>query len=122
MGHEIHHIDVRSHPLWLHDFASQNRFGVQLQDVTAEIARAFGWPRLEGELIARVLEGGAAEQAGMRVGDIVIEYADAKIRSSIELVQINSTLAPGQPIQVQIVRDGARETLLLVPTEVGSDR
>jgi S1-C subfamily serine protease len=48
--------------------------GVSVRDVTPEVATAAGLPSPQGALIADVVKGGPAEQAGLKQGDLVIAY------------------------------------------------
>src|SRR5262249_26369569 len=50
--------------------------GVSVQDVTPELARSMGLEERKGALVAEVVKGGPAEQAGLRQGDVVIAYGD----------------------------------------------
>src|SRR5437667_3015602 len=48
--------------------------GVTIQRVTADLAKSFGLPGAHGALVASVAEGGPAKAAGLRPGDVIVEY------------------------------------------------
>ncbi len=69
---------------------------------------AFAGP---GVRVDDVVPGSPAEQAGIRKGDVLHRLAGEPIESLRGYSQILGTLAPGQTIEVEIERDGARTTL-----------
>ena len=77
--------------------------GVESRDVTPELARHFQLPRSDGVLIAGVLNGGPADQGGLRPGDIVIRVADTAVLNSAQLMNAVAALAPlsSAPFTVQ---------------------
>jgi len=59
--------------------------GIVIQDVTDELASSFGVRERQGVLIADVMKGGPAEVAGVRAGDVVVQFAGDAIREVPEL-------------------------------------
>ncbi len=90
--------------------------GTTIQKITPEIAESLGMKQPHGALVAEVSKGGPAERAGVKVGDVIVEFNGKEIKDSVDLPQQVAHLAPGKTVQVKILRDG-RE--LSVPLTVG---
>ena len=73
---------------------SRGYLGIMIQDVTPSLAKAFKLPDANGALIDDVVSGGPADKAGLKNGDVVIEYNGKKVRDSRHL---NLTLAKPSP-------------------------
>jgi len=79
--------------------------GVETQDVTPELAEAFGLPRSDGAIIAGVVRGGPADKAGVKTGDILVAVDGAKVVDSNAMLNQIARLAPGTKASLQILRD-----------------
>jgi len=80
--------------------------GVEIRDVTAELAQEKNIDQIEGVYVSMVREGGAARQAGIRAGDIIIAVDNVRVNSTAELQEAVSKYSPGQKVQVIVKRDG----------------
>jgi serine protease Do len=90
--------------------------GTSVQKVTPEIADSLGLKRARGALVADVIKGGPAERAGLKPGDIIIEFDRKEIKDFSDLPIQVARVAPGMLVQVKVLRDG-KETAL--PLTVG---
>ncbi|MCD5415738.1 PDZ domain-containing protein [Candidatus Bipolaricaulota bacterium] len=88
--------------------------GVYIQDLTPVMAEKFGVRVGEGALIADLLSGSPADDAGIRSGDIIIKVDDQAIGSTDELIAAILSTPPGTTINLEIVRD--KETIKLRAT------
>src|SRR5687768_12722302 len=79
--------------------------GVAIQDVTDELSRSFGVREREGVLVADVIKGGPAEKAGVRAGDVVVEFNGSKIKEVPDLQRRVASVAPGERVKLIVVRD-----------------
>lgn len=79
--------------------------GVTLQPMDVDIAKAFGLAKPEGALIAEVIPGSAADKAGLKQGDIILEYDNKPIKSSEGLKTEISLKSPGSTIQLKVKRN-----------------
>jgi serine protease DegQ len=52
--------------------------GIEVQEITPEIAESFSLKSTEGALIAGVLRGGPADRAGIRPGDVLVAWATSR--------------------------------------------
>jgi len=82
--------------------------GVAIQDVTEELSRSFGVREREGVLVADVIKGGPAEQAGVRPGDVVVEFNGSKIKEVPDLQRRVANVTPGEKVKLIVVRDKQR--------------
>jgi serine protease Do len=80
--------------------------GVQIQDITADLARENDLSELTGVFVSEVNENSAAEQAGIQKGDVIIEINSVKVKSPSELQEMVSRYRPGDKISVVLKRDG----------------
>ncbi len=80
--------------------------GVQIQDVTRELAESFGMNRPYGALIAKVLPNSPASQAGLQVGDIIVEYDGHPIEASSMLPPLVGVTPVGKVVPIQVLREG----------------
>jgi serine protease Do len=92
--------------------------GVHIQDLTPELARAFGLKDSGGVLIGDVSSGTPAAQAGLKKGDVILQVNGQPVNASNQLrVQI-SQFAPGTPIKLQIWRNGGSQDVSLKLAEL----
>jgi len=85
--------------------------GVGTQDMDAAKAEAFGLKDSKGVLIPDVVEGSAAEKAGIRHNDVILELDDKRVESANDLQNRIAMLKPGTKIEILIWRDGKRKTV-----------
>ena len=70
---------------------------------------------LAGAEVATVVDGGAAADAGIREGDVIVAVGDRSVASADELTVAVWSAGPGEPVPVTIVRNGQRMTLDVTP-------
>lgn len=80
--------------------------GIQIQDVTAELAKEKGLGHISGVYIGAVNDGSAAYDAGLKEGDIVKKIGDIEVNSSSELQEQVARYRPGDKIKVTYIRKG----------------
>jgi serine protease Do/serine protease DegQ len=80
--------------------------GVFLQDVTPDIAAAFGMQRPRGAVITRVVPGSAAAQSGLVPGDVVTRINDKPVRNSAALRNAIGMLAIGDEAKFEVIHNG----------------
>lgn len=95
---------------------SRGWLGVLIQEVSRDLAETFGLKRPRGALIAEVMEGSPAAQAGLQAGDIVLEYDGEAIVMSSDLPPMVGRTPVGETARLQVLR-GGREMMLDV--EIG---
>ncbi|ROS04719.1 serine protease Do [Sinobacterium caligoides] len=96
---------------------SRGWLGVGIQDVDKDLARSFGLDKPRGTLINYLEEGGPAEQAGIKEGDIIIEFNGRQILSSGDLPHVVGLMEPGSKAKVKLIRRSKEKSLVV---KVGS--
>lgn len=103
---------------------SRGWLGVVIQEVNKDLAESFGLERPAGALVAQVLEEGPAAKGGLQVGDVILSMNGLPIVMSADLPHLVGGLKPGSKIKLDVVREGARQTLELtigaLPEEEGA--
>ena len=105
----------------LKEFGSAKRgfMGVSIQNMDSELATDLGVNIVEGVHIVGVQDGGAADDAGMKVDDIVTQINGRNVKTAPELQELVGRNRPGDEIEVTINRKGALKKLYI--TLKGSD-
>lgn len=89
-----------------HGAVTRGWVGVEVQDMTPELAESFKLEKTDGALIAGILKGGPADLAGIHPGDVLIEVKGKTVKDSASLLQLIATLTPGQDAQLKLLRKG----------------
>ncbi len=79
--------------------------GVEVQDITPELAETFKMRKASGILIAGVLRGGPADRAGVKPGDILLEIGGKPVDDSTDMLNQVSSLPPGKVAALKILRN-----------------
>ncbi len=79
--------------------------GVEVQEITAELAESFKLPGTEGALIAGVVRGSPAEKAGIKPGDVLLSIDGQKVKDAENMLELIAGLAPGQSSRIALRRD-----------------
>jgi len=80
--------------------------GVYIQEVTPELAQSFGLKEAKGALVSQVVKGSPAEKAGIKPGDIILEFNGKVVEDWNQLPLMVSLQKPGERVKVKIYRDG----------------
>ena len=87
---------------------SRGWMGIEIQEVTDELAESFGLDSSNGVIIAGVLSGGPADRAGIEPGDILILFNDHKITNSSSALNLISQARPDERVQIETIRAGQK--------------
>jgi serine protease Do len=85
--------------------------GVLIQKVTPEIAESLGMDRGYGALVANVSKDGPADKAGVKVGDVIVEFDGKEVKDSGDLPIIVARTAVDKKIRMKVLRDKTEVTL-----------
>ena len=79
--------------------------GIVIQELTPELSQSFGVKKDGGILVAEVMKDSPAEAAGLKPGDIVVEFNGAPIKEVTELQKRVAAVEPGRPTPLVVIRD-----------------
>ena len=85
--------------------------GVAVQRLTSDLARSFKLDGPQGALVASVSPGSPAMKAGVKSGDVIVEYDGHRIARSDELPRVVAETPIGKDVALVVVRDGKRVTM-----------
>ncbi|MFQ5846214.1 MAG: DegQ family serine endoprotease [Candidatus Methylomirabilales bacterium] len=85
--------------------------GVTIQPVTPALAKAFHLGSGKGALVAQVIKDTPAAKAGLKAGDVIVEYNGHAITKESDLPRLVAATPPGREAAVKIVRKGHALTL-----------
>jgi Do/DeqQ family serine protease len=80
--------------------------GVEVQDMTAELAESFGVKSARGALIAGVMRGSPAEKAGIKPGDVLLTVGKRPVDDAQVMLELIAGLAPGESAHFGLSREG----------------
>jgi serine protease Do len=92
--------------------------GVMIQKITPDIAESLGLEGTKGALVADVVKDGPADQAGIKQGDIIVEFDGKPVNDSAELPLLVARTPVGRKIEVKILRDKKPETFEVTIAEL----
>lgn len=79
--------------------------GVMLQPIDSDLAKAFDLPKISGALVAEILKDSPAEKAGLKQGDIILNYNGTPVDNVGTLRNFIALQSPGTKIKLSIIRD-----------------
>lgn len=85
--------------------------GVQIQDLTADLAQAMGIDQQNGVLVTRVMPNSAAAQAGLQQGDVITAVNGDPVEAANELAMAIGMRESGSEVTLQVIRDGSEQTI-----------
>ena len=88
--------------------------GVRIQDITDELAKSFNLKNKEGTLVSEAISAGPAEKAGIKRGDVIIQFDGKPVKNSSELRSVVGRTSPDKKVPVKIIRDGKEKTVEVV--------
>ncbi|HEY0959216.1 MAG TPA: Do family serine endopeptidase [Novosphingobium sp.] len=85
--------------------------GVTIQPITEDLADSLGIPHNRGEFVQAVEPGGAAANAGIRAGDVLVRVDGKDVTRNQTLSYLIAGIGPGRRIPIELIRDGRRITV-----------
>lgn len=101
---------------------TRGRIGVQIDQVSKEVAESIGLGKPIGALVRGVEAGSPAEKAGVEAGDIITKFDGKTIEKSSDLPRVVGSTKPGSKSTVTVFRRGSSKDLTVVIAEVEGDK
>lgn len=99
---------------WIKPAEAESGFtGMQIQGMSLQTASALGLKSPDGVLVRDVALGGPADKAGIKRGDLILEYTGQRIDSFKKMVAVAGATKPGQKVKVSLLREGKPVTLTM---------
>ena len=85
--------------------------GVIMQNLTPELARAFGLDLHQGVVISQVVEDSAASKAGLKAGDVISDINGVSVKSASAMRNMVGLMRVGAKMDITVIRDGDKKKL-----------
>ena len=99
--------------------ATQPYLGVSLANLEPETAQQFDLPVESGAIVAQVVSGGPAEEAGIQTEDVIVEAGSTEIQDSGGLLGVLRDYRPGDSVELTVVRNGEEQEITVELGERG---
>jgi len=90
---------------------SRGWLGVQIQNLTPDLASSLGVGNEKGAIVANVIENSPAEKAGFKQGDVILSLNGTAIDDNRDLTRKVASLLAGDRAQFVVLREGSRQNL-----------
>ena len=101
---------------------TRGRIGVQIDQVSKEVAESIGLGKPQGALVRGVEAGAPAEKAGIEAGDIITKFDGKVIEKSSDLPRLVGSVKPGTRATITVFRRGATRDLAVTIAEVPPEK
>jgi len=101
---------------------TRGRIGVQIDQVTKEVAESLGLPKPLGALVRGVEVGAPAEKGGVEAGDIITKFEGRVVEKSSDLPRMVGATKPGTRSTLTVFRRGAYKELTVTIAEIEADK
>jgi serine protease Do len=94
-----------------HGKVTRGWLGVMIQQVTPDLADNFGLDRPIGALVGQVMPDSPAEKAGLKAGDVIIEYNGKEVSQMSMLPAMVANTSVGEKAKLVMIRDGKKQNI-----------
>lgn len=101
---------------------SRGRIGVQIDQVTKDVAESIGLGKAQGALVRSVESGAPADKAGIEAGDIILKFDGKPIEKASDLPRLVGNTKPGTRSTVTVFRRGGAKDLVITVAEFEPER
>lgn len=84
--------------------------GVNIREVDEDLAKDLKLEKIQGAYVVDVVKGGAAEDAGLKNGDVITKVGDSEIKNIADLTEHVARYRPGDKIPIEYIRKGVVQT------------
>ncbi len=101
---------------------SRGRIGVQIDQVTKEVAESIGLGKPQGALVRAVEAGSPAEKAGVEAGDIITKFDGKTVEKATDLPRMVGSTKPGSHSALTVFRRGVSKDLTVTIAEIDAEK
>ena len=101
---------------------TRGRIGVQIDQVSKEVAESIGLGKPQGALVRGVESGSPAEKAGVEAGDIITKFEGKAIERSTDLPRMVGNVKPGTKAAITVFRRGSVKELAVTIAEIEPEK
>jgi len=101
---------------------TRGRIGVQIDQVSKEVAESIGLGKAQGALVRAVEPGAPADKAGVEAGDIIVKFDGKTVEKSTDLPRMVGATKPGTKSTLTVFRRGSNKDLTVTIAEIESDK
>ena len=96
--------------LLMYGETQRDYLGIQIGEMNSDLADKSGMKDIKGVYVGEATEGGAAEKAGIRSGDVITQINGNPVNTTTQLMEVIRQYRPGDEVDVDVVRDGRERT------------
>jgi serine protease Do len=96
--------------------------GVEIQEVTPDLAQSFNLPKPEGALVANVEKDGPALKAGIQRGDIIVKFNGTAVQDEHQLPELVAQTPIGKTVPIELIRNGKHVTIQVKVAELKEEQ
>ena len=100
---------------------SRGWIGIRIQGLSPELAQSFNLPSASGALVSEVVQSGPAAEAGIKEGDVILEFDGKPIRNSNDLPLYAGMAGVGRKVALKVWRGGKSQSVNLKLAEYPSE-
>jgi serine protease Do len=89
----------------------RGRIGLQMVNVPRDGYQDFGLKSRAGALVSSVVPGGAADKAGVKPGDVIVDFNGRAVNNTTDLQKMVTATKPGTAVPIKLIRNGKQETV-----------
>lgn len=102
-----------------HGKVTRGYLGIVIQSMTPELAESFNLDIIKGILVSQVSEKSPAEQAGIKIGDVIVRYQDNEVSEIGDFRNQVAMTTPGTRAKLEIIRNSKRMTITATISDLG---
>jgi serine protease Do len=96
--------------------------GVRIQTIDQNLSEAFGLEKRSGALVASIESGSPADKAGLKQGDIIVNFDGKQIQKMTDLPAIVASTPVGKQCEVEVIRDHRRKMIHVTIAQMEDDK
>jgi hypothetical protein len=111
---------TRYHVVAAEQKATYEFLGISIQDLTPSLADTFNVKDINGVLVSDVIKDLPADKAGIKPGDVIIEFSGKPVQKADELQERVGKESPGTKVEIAILCEGKKKILTVILAEISS--